>query len=193
MQKIHPPIYWKSLDYKRAHSKKKTILKTNERSCSDGCHYTTLIYENKFRIFIDFEHDRLQHATWKELNQEKDIEIKTKSSIIIDPWLNLNNKQQSLNDYYLKRQELDRYFKSHIQKDKLFELDSSSYPNRSIPISRRPRDVLHIDFYQANSLKGSKIEATFKTFYHRKYLVNKSKQNRFFLLQSFFSVTATFT
>jgi len=55
-------------------------------------------------------------------------------------------------------------------------LDTSSYPNRPKPISRRPHDALHIDFYQADSLKGSKTEATFKTFYHRKYLVNKLKR-----------------
>jgi hypothetical protein len=88
------------------------------------------------------------------------------------PWSDLNNKQQSLNDQYLKRQELARYYKLHTQKDNLFELDKTSYPNRPMPMSRRPRDALHIDFYQAACFKGSNTEATFKTFYHRKYLVN---------------------
>ena len=85
--------------------------------------------------------------------------------------MNFNNQQQSLNDRYLIRQELHRYFKSHLAQDNLFQLDTHSYPNRPKPISRRPRDALHIDFYQADHLKGSKVEATFKTFYHRKYLV----------------------
>jgi hypothetical protein len=137
LEKNHPPIYWKSLDYKQNDQKNKlTITKSNHqntRSCSDGCHYTTLIYKhpsgNEFRVFIDFEHDGLQHATWKELIEQEHVLIKSKSSIVEYPWLNLNNKQQSLNDQYLKRQELDRYFKSHIQKDQLFELDKSSYPN----------------------------------------------------------------
>ncbi len=105
--------------------------------------------------------------------EEKHLQVKPKLSIIENSWLNLNNKQQSLNNQYLKRQELERYFKLHIEKDNLFELDTSSYPNRPKPISRRPRDALHIDFYQADCLKESKTEATFKTFYHRKYLVNK--------------------
>jgi hypothetical protein len=139
LEKIYPPIYWKSLDYKQIHLKKKNFVKNstkihhqNERLCSDGCHYTTLIYKqlngNEFRVFIDFEHNELQHTTWKELIEQKHLQIKTKSSIVEYPWLNFNNKQQSLNDYYLKRQELDRYLKSHREKDYLFELDKTSYP-----------------------------------------------------------------
>jgi hypothetical protein len=171
LEKIHPPIYWKSLDYKQKNIAKIKSRKINQRSCSDGYYYTALT-GNEFRVFIDFEHDGLQHSTWKELIEQKHLQIKSKPSIIEHPWLNLNNKQQSLND---QRQELDRYFKLHIEKDNLFELDTSSYPNRPKPISRRPHDALHIDFYQADSLKGSKTEATFKTFYHLKYLVNKLK------------------
>lgn len=182
MEKIYPPIYWKTLDYKKRHQKKKTIVQSNQRSCSDGFHYTTLIHktssEKEFRIFIDLQHNELQHSTWKELiNKNEDFLIKTKSSIIEPSWLNLNNQQQSLNDYHLKRQELHRYFKNHLSKDKLFQLDENLYPNLSKPISRRPRDTLHVDFYQADHLKGSKIDATFKTFFHRKYLVNKFEVN----------------
>jgi hypothetical protein len=160
LEKIHPPIYWKSLDYKKINPKKKIKPNhQNDRSCSNGCHYTTL-ETNEFRVFIDFEHDGLQHATWKEpIIKQKHLKIKTKSSVIEYPWLNLNNKQKSLN----------RYFKSHIPTDNLFQLDTT----QPMPISRRPRDALHIDFYQADCLKGLKTEATFKTFYHRKYLVNK--------------------
>ncbi len=197
LEKIHPPVYWKSLDYQHIHSKKKSITKKtvneNERSCSDGCHYTTLIYKptsesNEFRVFIDFEHDGLQHNTWKESIEQKHSEIKTKPSLVESSWLNLNNQQQSLND-----QELHRYFKSHLPKDQLFALDTTPYPNRPIPISRRPRDALHIDFYQADCLKGSKTEATFKTFYHRKYLVKKLSNHSQILVFFISSVTSTFT
>ena len=172
LQKIHPPIYWKSLDYKQINPTKVTTTKIDhrqERSCADGCHYTTLI-GNEFRVFMDFEHDGLPHATWKDSIEREHSSIKAEES----PRLNSNKKQQSLNDGYLNRQELQRYFKSRIERDRLFELDRTSYPNRPMPLSRRPRDALHIDFYQADHLKGSKVEATFKTFYHRKYLVNRN-------------------
>jgi len=194
LQKIHPPIYWKSLDYKQINPKNgtnnKESTKTNhpqERSCSDGCHYTTLI-GNEFRVFVDFEHDGLQHATWKESIERERSQIKVEPTTEESPWFNLNNKQQSLNDRYLIRQGLHRYFKSRIQRDNLFQLDKTPYPNRPVPLSRRPRDALHIDFYQADHLKASKIEATFKTFYHRKYLVNRNSDHfseSFFYLISY--------
>jgi hypothetical protein len=194
LEKIHPPIYWKPLNYKPNDSKKKTMIKkftkpnspnSCERLCSDACNYTTLIYKHAsigkgFRVFIDFEHNGLQHATWKEAIERKHLSKdkfnnKDKPPMMEFPWSDLNNKQQSLNDQYLKRQELARYYKLHTQKDNLFELDKTSYPNRPMPMSRRPRDALHIDFYQAACFKGSNTEATFKTFYHRKYLVNYFK------------------
>ncbi|CAF4638904.1 unnamed protein product [Rotaria magnacalcarata] len=188
MEKIHPPLFWKTLDYKNIHSKKTTKLKksNNEYSCLNACKYTTLVYRNAsnekgFHVFVDFEHHGLQHATWKQSIEEYYVsraELKTKNdklSIIEFPWLDLNNnnnnKQHFFNSEYLKRQELDRYFETHREKDNLFELDQSSYPNRPMPMSRRPQDALHIDFYPSAQFEGSKTEATFKTFYHRKYLL----------------------
>ncbi|CAM4915049.1 unnamed protein product [Rotaria socialis] len=187
MEKIHPPLFWKTLDYKNIQSKKTTKLKKskNEYSCLNACNYTTLVYRNAsnekgFHVFADFEHDGLQHATWKQSTEEYYVsraELKNKNdklSIIEFPWLDLNNnnnKHHFFNSEYLKRQELGRYFKTHREKDNLFELDKSSYPNRPIPMSRRPQDALHIDFYPSAQFEGSKTEATFKTFYHRKYLL----------------------
>jgi hypothetical protein len=177
LEKIYPPVFWKPLNLKSIHSKKKTNATINhQRSCSNACNYTTLIYkhtnEQDFRIFIDYEHDGLQHATWKEsIKQEysskDELKKKAKPSMMEFPWVNLNNKQQTLNDHYLKRQELDRYFKSHNRKDNLFQFD------KTMTMSRRPQDALHVDFYQATCFEGSKTDATFKTFYHRKYFVNK--------------------
>ncbi|CAF3967859.1 unnamed protein product, partial [Rotaria sp. Silwood1] len=160
LEKIYPPIYWKNLDYKSIHIKK-TIKKKQ-------------FNEKGFHIFVDFEHNGLEHATWKESIQNSHflnnkIKKNDESSIIEFSWSNLNHKKQIFNDQYLKRQELIRYIKNHIQKDNLFELDKNSYPNQPISISRRPRDTLHIDFYPAACFQGSKTEATFKTFYHRKY------------------------
>ncbi|CAF4265277.1 unnamed protein product, partial [Rotaria sp. Silwood2] len=192
LEKIYPPIYWKKLDYKNIHSKKTTKIEEckkphHENACLNACNYTTLIYkhttdkqinEKGFRIFIDFEHKGLEHATWKESIEDDNLltnkfKNKDQSPIIEFSWSNLNHKQQFFNDQYLKQQELIRYFKRHIQKDNLFELDKSSYPNQFMPMSRRPRDALHIDFYPAACFQGSKTEATFKTFYHRKYLLPK--------------------
>ncbi len=83
---------------------------------------------NDFRVFIDFEHNGLQHATWKEPIEDERSSIKAEVPIEESPWFNLNNKQQSLNDRYLIRQELHRYFKSRIERDYLFQLDRSPYP-----------------------------------------------------------------
>ncbi|CAF3669561.1 unnamed protein product [Rotaria sp. Silwood1] len=190
LEKIYPPIYWKNLDYKSIHIKKTIKVKEskklhNENLCLNACNYTTLIYkptsekqfnEKGFHIFVDFEHNGLEHATWKESIEDNHflndkIKKNDESSIIEFSWSNLNHKKQIFNDQYLKRQELIRYIKNHIQKDNLFELDKNSYPNQPISISRRPRDTLHIDFYPAACFQGSKTEATFKTFYHRKYLL----------------------
>ena len=153
--------------------KKRTIEKqsTNERSCSDGCHYTTLIGKDH-RVYVDFEHHGLHHATWKESIEHQNPSIRFDSLIDQPSWIDL--KQQSpLNDRHLIRQELHRYFKSRLPCDHLFQLDTSPYPNRPMATSRRPRDALHVDFYQSDHLKGSKTEATFKTFFHRKYLVKQ--------------------
>lgn len=151
---------------------------TNERSCSDGCHYTTLTGKD-FHVYVDFEHHGLQHATWKESIKCENSPIKSESTIVESSWFNFDNQSSSLNDRHHVRQELHRYFKSHLPRDHLFQLDTSPYPNRPRATSRRPRDVLHVDFYQNEHLKDSKTEATFKTFYHRKYLV---KQISFYFL-----------
>lgn len=142
-------------------------------------HYKFLS-EKGFRIFIDFEHHGLEHATWKEpIEHTQQLNTKIKRSYQKSSQSNTKYKQQSLNEEHLRRQELARYIKFHTKKDNLFALDKEPYLKRSIPMSRRPRDVLHIDFYQASCFKDSKVEATFKTFYHRKYLVNKFQ--KFFL------------
>jgi hypothetical protein len=196
LEKIDPPVYWKPLNYKQIHSKQKTIVEKNTKincsnSCADACYYTTLIYKRSigkaYRIFIDYEHNELHHAAWKESLEREHLSIDKlqikdhridKSSMIEVPGLNVNRKQQSIND------QIIRYFKTHAQQDDLFKLDKSPYPNRPVPMSRRPRDALHIDFYQASCFEGSKVEATFKTFYHRKYLVNKME----IILKIYFSL-----
>ena len=199
LEKIDPPEYWKPLNYNRIYSDKRTIIKkmtktesnsqkSCKRSCSGGCNYTTLIYKRTperrstgkaFRIFIDFEHDGLNHATWKELLEYDKLRMNdhliNKPLMTKMPRSTRINKQQVINNQYLQRKEIAQYFKSHIEKDNLFELDKAPYPNRLMPISRRPRDALHIDFNQAACFEGSKVEATFKTFFHRKYLVNPMK------------------
>lgn len=194
LEKIHPPIYWKALDYKNIDSKTRIKVKglkencLEESHCVNGCNYTTLVYKhtsnkelnNKgFFVFVDFQHNGLEHGSWKEsikesrLSKDK-LNIKSDKRPSIEISLsNLNHKQQFFNNQYLKQQEIVRYFKTHLKKDHLFRLDKNSYPNRPMPMSRRPRDALHIDFYPAVDFEGSKTEATFKTFYHRKYLVKK--------------------
>ncbi|UJR22823.1 hypothetical protein I4U23_025853 [Adineta vaga] len=189
LKNIHPPEYWKSFDYytKRNFPSEQITKNATRDICEDSrettCHYTTLIYkfpsekqlnEKGFRVFIDFEHHGLEHTTWKEsIEQKQRLYTKTKRSNVKFLQLNVKNKQQSLNEEYLRRQELARYVKLHTEKDNLFALDKTSYPKQSMPMSRRPRDALHIDFYQAPCFEGSKVEATFKTFYHRKYLLNQ--------------------
>lgn len=165
---------------KKIDLKKKTFEKqsTKERSCSDGCHYTTLIGKDH-RIYVNFEHHGLQHTTWKESIEDRKSSIKSESLVEQSSWIDLK-KQSSLNDRYLVRQELHRYFRSRLPRDHLFQLDTSPYPNRPVATSRRPRDALHIDFYQNDQLKGSKTEATFKTFFHRKYLVKATLISTFY-------------
>lgn len=175
LEKIHPPIYWKSLDLNQVDNTKKNKINrvsTNERSCSDGCHYTTLIGKD-FRVYTDFEHHGLQHATWKESIEHEKPPIQSHSPIVESSWFNFDNQSLPRNDRQYIRHELYRYFKAHFPRDHLFQLDSRPYPNRPRATSRRPRDVLHVDFFQNEHLKGSKTEATFKTFYHRKYFVRQ--------------------
>ena len=196
LKQIHPPVYWKPLHLKNIEPKRSTVAKffkkandqhTYESSCSQACNYTTLVYRHgpehglggkEFHIFVDFEHNTLEHASWKKLiendglPEEKLNTTKDESLVKGYSWSNLKSRESSFIDQYLKQQELIRYFKTHIRQNSLFKLDKTSYPNRPMPMSRRPRDVLHIDFYQATRFKELKTETTFKTFYHRKYLVN---------------------
>ncbi|CAF0888177.1 unnamed protein product [Adineta ricciae] len=186
LEKIHPPVFWKSLDH---HTQRKSHVTQSTKidckyPCENGCHYTTLTYkypperlfnEKGFRIFIDFEHFGLGHTTWKESikrehrwNRKKKQSLNTKIARV-----NVTSRSQSLDEEYLRRQELTRYVRSHAEKEDLFRLDRTPYPNRPIPMSRRPQDALHIDFHQAACFEGSKVEATFKTFFHRKYLLKQ--------------------
>ncbi|CAF1222036.1 unnamed protein product [Adineta ricciae] len=186
LEKIHPPVFWKSLDHD---TKRKARIAQSTKidckyQCENGCHYTTLTYkypperlfnEKGFRIFIDFEHLELGHTTWKEsIKREHQWNRNNKQSLNTKvARVNVTSKSQSLDEEYLRRQELTRYVRSHSGKEDLFQLDRTSYPNRPIPMSRRPQDALHIDFHQAPCFEGSKVEATFKTFFHRKYLLKQ--------------------
>jgi hypothetical protein len=107
---------------------------------------------------MDFQHDGLQHATWKETVEEKRASVVKPTMLeTISPTRQLVYRQGTM--------------RARSEHDDLFALDTAPYPNRPVPMSRRPRDALHIDFHQAARFQGSKVEATCKTFFHRKYLV----------------------
>lgn len=203
LEKIHPPVYWKALDYRRTDAKRKAAVelvrqnkaaRTGERACEHACRYTTLIYkypiekrngEKGFQVFVDFEHAELEHIAWKEpIGQQPNRSLLAQRSEKEPARLNAIRNQQTLNERYLHQRELARYFQRHTERERMFAVDATPYPNRPMALSRRPRDALHIDFYQANQFAGLKAEATFRTFYHRKYLVSAVRASISILLFS---------
>lgn len=134
----------------------------DQRSEDRGCHYTTLIYRfasssPPMHIYMDFEHLGLNHASWKESSdQKRPITIHAERKPIV--------KRKKRKQQKIRRDDLIRYFRTHLERDDRFILD------RSMGISRRPQDALYIGFYPHQSLQRSTQE---RAFFHRKYLVSK--------------------
>ena len=181
LKNVHPPVFWKSLDHQSRRSKTRLAEKQgrdastrDEQLRADGCHYTTLTYRRThaesstnqaFRVYMDFQHDGLQHATWKEAVDDEQVTVDETRPSSVQPAMveAINPRKQRV---YARATQRVR-----SEQDDLFALDTAPYPNRSMPMSRRPRDALHIDFRQAARFQESKVETTGKAFFHRKYLV----------------------
>ena len=174
-----PACLLESLDHrsreKRLPEKQRRDASTcDEQLCADACQYTTLTYRRTyadpsasqaFRVYMDFQHDGLSHATWKETVEEEQARVNKTLTSSVKP-ARVETIHPTSQWVYPRDTRRPR-----SEQDDLFALDTAPYPNRPMPMSRRPRDALHIDFHQTTRFQGSKVEATCKTFFHRKYLV----------------------
>ena len=180
LEKIHPINPWKSLHHDSV-TQKQTIVnqkysKLIETPPKNGCNYTSMVYRSNegqnYRFYVDFEHSYLMHGSFKRLltEDERLIEGKNRnqpSSVR----LSSSHRPRVKNDQ-AQPIVLSHYLPSSSLHDKRVSLGKNAYMNPSLTISRRPRDLLHVDFYPVHCSTELKKESNIETFFHRTYLVN---------------------